>query len=269
VRETVTLAKPKEQSVTCERETVALAWHRSILVKRLAGFYFEKKSLAGIACKLVGIACKSGRTLHALPGLLGPSRGARTGASPHHLAGRWSWWQPHVVMCRHGRGTGVHGDGGNPIELVVGQARAIELAISLAAQSPCLQFSSSLSAAAPPRVQGKKGHPRYRRPSSGWACLDWIVGRALSARLHACMRRSAVVFDCDELMMISPGPVYRAVCFPSHRVLGRIACLTRICKPKTRYWAVLREVRIRWDLKIIGYVSLIRTIPVQSFCLLK
>ena len=204
-----------------------------------------------------------------MPGLLGPSRGARTWASPHHLAGRWSWWQPHVVMCRHGRGTGVHGDGGNPIELVVGQARAIELAISLAAQSPCLQFSSSLSAAAPPRVQGKKGHPRYRRPSSGWACLDWIVGRALSARLHACMRRSAVVFDSDELMMISPGPVYRAVCFPSHRVLGRIACLTRICKPKTRYWAVLREVRIRWDLKIIGYVSLIRTIPVQSFCLLK
>ena len=229
-----------------EREDVTLAWHRPHVDQKI--------SRHGLP------ADRGGR--FARPAF-------RDRAGPHTSSSRW----PLVLVatsCSHVSPWSRYRRAWRWKQPeLAGQARAIELAISLAAQSPCLQFSSSLSAAAPPRVQGKKGHPRYRRPSSGWACLDWIVGRALSARLHACMRRSAVVFDSDELMMISPGPVYRAVCFPSHRVLGRIACLTRICKPKTRYWAVLREVRIRWDLKIIGYVSLIRTIPVQSFCLLK
>jgi len=65
------------------------------------------KRLAGMACLQTGA--------DALPAR--PS-GTEPGLTPHHLAGRWSWWQPHAVMCRHGRGTGVHGDGSSPNWLV-------------------------------------------------------------------------------------------------------------------------------------------------------
>ena len=143
-----------------EREDVTLAWHRPHVDQKI--------SRHGLP------ADRGGR--FARPAF-------RDRAGPHTSSSRW----PLVLVatsCSHVSPWSRYRRAWRWKQPeLAGQARAIELAISLA----CLQFDQLLPAA-PPRGQGK-GHPRYRRPN--WLDMlgldRWTSSRAPSHLGRICL----------------------------------------------------------------------------------